>query len=44
MSYLNVFKSDLLAHLGVNGEFDFVPFTEGIRDINEERCIIVQVN
>lgn len=44
LTVLNAYKFDLLSHLGVDSKFDFVTFTEGIRDINDERCIIVQVD
>lgn len=44
LTYLNGCKFDLLAHLGVDGKFDFVTLTEGIRNIDEERCIVVQVD
>lgn len=44
LTFLNDYKFDLLSNLGVDGKFDFVTFTEGIRDINDERCIIVQVD
>ncbi len=44
LTVLNAYKFDLLSHLSVNSKLDFVTFTEGIRDINDERCIIVQVD